>query len=264
MEILLPRNPGQKRPQAVLFDFDGTLSALRRGWEAVMAPLMAEILLAGQPDDGTAAREIASYIDASTGIQTIFQMQWLAGQVQARGRVPADPWDYKAEYNRRLMQTVAQRREAVEQGREPAENYLIAGSRAFLEALRDREIAMYVASGTDQADVRREAGILGLAGFFREIAGAPGHEASCSKERVIRRLVGESGLGGEELVVIGDGKVEIAIAREAGAIALGVASDEDSLAGINPVKRERLARAGSQAIIGDFTAREEILAWLGI
>lgn len=263
MEILHPEYFREKPIKAILFDFDGTISTLRCGWEAVMAPLMAETLCAGTQDGGSIARKIDEYIDASTGIQTIFQMQWLADQVKAQGREPLDPWEYKAEYNRRLMQSVSLRREAVERGREGAGHYLIAGSIAFLKALKRFGVALYVASGTDQPDVEREAEILGVARYFDEIAGAPPHEASCSKERVIRKLLGSSGLAGEELAVIGDGKVEIAIAREAGALALGVASDEVNRRGVNPVKRRRLIAAGAHAIVGDFECLSEILAWLG-
>ena len=34
--------------RAVLFDFDGTLSTLRSGWESVMRPFMLE-MIAGEP-----------------------------------------------------------------------------------------------------------------------------------------------------------------------------------------------------------------------
>lgn len=264
MEVFHRFSSPHKPLKAALFDFDGTISTLRCGWESVMAPLMIETLCAGGEEEAAAAREVAEYIDASTGIQTIFQMQWLAGQVKARGREPLDPWEYKDEYNRRLMQSVALRRQAVESGRESAARYLVSGSVALLEALKGAGVALYVASGTDQADVKHEAGILGVAGYFDEIAGAPMHEASCSKERVIRDLLGSRGLTGEELVVIGDGKVEIAIACEAGARALGVASDEENRRGMNPVKRRRLQQAGAHAIVGDFECHAEILAWLGI
>ena len=263
MELLHSLSTRATPIKAALFDFDGTISTLRCGWESVMAPLMEETLRPGW-QGGNLAGMVAGYIDKSTGIQTIFQMQWLARQVEAQGRTPLDPWEYKAEYNRRLMQSVEQRRRAVACGRESAGRYLISGSVQFLRALRERGIALYVASGTDQADVEAEAEILGVAGYFSEIAGAPHHEASCSKDRVIRRLLGQSGLAGEELVVAGDGKVEIAIAREAGALALGIASDEELRRGINPVKRKRLAEAGAHAIAGDFERLPELLAWLGL
>ncbi|NLO36937.1 MAG: HAD family hydrolase [Clostridiaceae bacterium] len=261
MERLIDPMRRTRPLKAILFDFDGTLSTLRCGWETVMAALMRE-LLGGPEHDPALERQIDAYIDASTGIQTIFQMQWLAGQVRARGHEPLDPWAYKAIYNDRLMQTVARRRDAVLRGDEPPERYLVAGSRAFLEALSRQNVALFVASGTDQADVAAEAKILGLAGFFNEIAGALPGQASCSKEALLRRLVQAHGLGGDELAVIGDGKVEIGIAREAGARSLGVASDEIRLSGVNLVKRKRLVAAGAQAIVGDFLEPDAILDWL--
>lgn len=267
LEIITPLAQNRKPLKAVLFDFDGTLSTLRSGWEAVMSNLMHELLVTGAmcaEDRAEMARRIASYIDTSTGIQTIFQMQWLADQVRVAGRQPLDPWDYKAVYNRRLMQTVSQRRKAVSSGREPAERFMVAGSREFLEALRERGMRMYVASGTDQADVADEAKLLGLDEFFSEIVGAPPGQARCSKELVVRRLLSDSGLQDEELAVIGDGKVEIGIAREAGAIALGLASDEVVRSGVNPDKRRRLIAAGAQAITGDFMEMDELLEWLAI
>ncbi len=264
MILLIPVNPKVNRLKAVLFDFDGTISTLRCGWEAVMAPFMEEVLAGSRENEDDIKKVVAEYIDASTGIQTIFQMRWLADQVKNQGRSPLDPWAYKAEYNRRLMQTVAERRKAVETGAVNADEYLIAGSRAFLQALKERGVLLFVASGTDQADVEREAAILGVADYFAEIAGAPPHEASCSKERVIRRLLGQSGMASEELAVAGDGKVEIAIAREAGALALGVASDEAKRSGINPIKLARLQTAGAQAVTGDFEDLPGLLSWLGL
>ena len=108
MEIL------QKTPQtpveAVLFDFDGTISTLRYGWVPVMRQLMLE-LLGGDAPGAALKKEVDDYIEESTGIQTIFQMKWLAARVREAGRtdLPDDPWWYKDEYNRRLMQTVSAR-----------------------------------------------------------------------------------------------------------------------------------------------------------
>ena len=41
----------RKPVRAVLFDFDGTISTLRCGWEAVMKPLMLEMISGGKPFD---------------------------------------------------------------------------------------------------------------------------------------------------------------------------------------------------------------------
>lgn len=257
-----PRNP----VRAVLFDFDGTISTLRCGWESVMKPMMLEYISGGQWDDAL-EREVDDYINESTGIQTIHQMKWLAEAVRSHGRnpgAPEDPWQYKAEYNRRLMRTVDERLQKLESGAAPRESFLIAGSEDFLRALNERGVKLYVASGTDHPDVLREAGALGLRKYFTQIAGAPVGSESCSKEKVIAQLMEQEGLKGEAFAVVGDGKVEIRLGREAGARTLGLATDEEARRGVNPVKRERLIRAGADALCGDFTERDAILEFLGL
>ncbi|MFA7206489.1 MAG: hypothetical protein WC102_09180, partial [Saccharofermentanales bacterium] len=63
---------------------------------------------------------------------------------------------------------------------------------------------------------------------------------------------------------IGDGKVEIALGRQVGAVTLGIASDEVMRCGVDNVKRARLIKAGAHAIVGDFERSEEIFDWLGL
>ena len=252
---------------AVLFDFDGTISTLRCGWEAVMKPLMLEMIWGGEGWSEELEREVDDYINESTGIQTIHQMKWLAEAVARYGRnpsAPTDPWQYKAEYNRRLMKNVDQRLCALESGEAAREQFLIAGSEAFLKALCGRGVKLYVASGTDHPDVLREANALGLTEYFTQIAGAPIGSESCSKEKVIAQLMEQESLRGLEFAVIGDGKVEICLGHEAEARTLGLASDEEALRGLNPVKRERLIAAGADAICGDFTELPELLEFLGL
>ncbi len=265
MEIMIKLPDMRPRLKAALFDFDGTLSTLRYGWENIMEPLMLEMISGSQPADESLIGEVKEYIDKSTGIQTIYQMQWLAEAVKRYGRnkdLPDDPWWYKAEYNRRLMEMVEKRKAEILKGHKSPEEYLIKGSKAFLEALLKKGIEIYVASGTDHPDVTAEAEVLGLSGYFKEIAGAPLGKADCSKEAVLRKLVEVNKLEGPELVVIGDGRVEIALGREVGAITLGVASDEEKRSGINEAKRKRLVNAGSHAITGDFEELDALLEWL--
>lgn len=253
--------------RAVLFDFDGTISTLRYGWESVMKPLMLEMISGGGEWDDALEREVDDYINESTGIQTIHQMKWLAEAVRRHGRnpdAPADPWQYKAEYNRRLMQTVDARLSTLESGAVSREDCLIAGSEDLLRALTGRGVKLYVASGTDHPDVLREAGALGLTQCFTQIAGAPVGSESCSKEKVIAQLMEQESLQGAFFAVIGDGRVEIRLGREAGARTLGLASDEAARRGVNPVKRERLLSAGADAICGDFTELDAILEFLGL
>ena len=261
MKAQLREQDGSGRVKAAVFDFDGTLSTLRQGWEAVMEPYMVEVLVASGLDAARARQDVHLYVDQSAGIQTYRQMEWLAGRVSER-EPPLDPWAYKREYNRRLMLPVEERIGRIASGACGPEDYLVPGSLSLLQALQDMGVALYLASGTDHADVERESALLGVRSFFREVAGAPPGIVDCSKEAVLRRLMGAQGLRGGELVVIGDGRVEIALGREAGARTIGVASDETRLQPVNPVKEARLRNAGADWIIGDFRDVPGIVAWL--
>ena len=229
-----------------------------------MEPMMAE-MIDPSGTDGALREEVRRYVDESTGIQTVFQMQWLEERVRSYGKNPAvhDAWWYKDEYNRRLMERVEGRVRSLEAGEKTPEDYTIAGSRAFLEMLRSEGVTLSVASGTDHADVVREVEALGFTPFFRRIAGAPWRKAACSKEAVIRQLLDEGTVAPESLLLVGDGKVEIRLGKEAGAFALGVASDERARRGVNDRKKRRLENAGADAIIGDFTDLPAIRKLLG-
>jgi len=246
-----------RAPEAIIFDFDGTLSTLRCGWESVMRELMAEIL-----GEWVTMEEIDRFIDESTGIQTIFQMKWIAEQVAAHGKTALDAWEYKEEYNRRLMQSVQKKKEALIAGEYAREDYLMAGSEALLKMLCERGVKLYVASGTDQPDVQAEAAALGMDKYFTQIAGAPLREEKCSKEAVLRKLIAESGIPAEAILVVGDGKVEIALGHQAGTRTLGVASNERARCGMDAKKQERLEKAGADWIIGDYCNLKEIESWI--
>jgi len=246
-----------KAPKAIIFDFDGTLSTLRCGWEVVMRKLMGEIL-----GEYITMEEIDRFIDESTGIQTIFQMKWIAEQLEKRGIAPLDPWDYKAEYNRRLMLNIEDKKQALLSGACEKETYLMAGSEELLKMIKSHGINIYVASGTDQPDVQAEAAALGLDKYFTEIAGAPLREEKCSKEAVLRRLIAQQDIPAENILIVGDGKVEIALGREAGARTLGVASNEKNRCGIDETKKKRLENAGADRIIGDYRDIADLEAWI--
>jgi len=266
VEILNERTA--KAPvRAVLFDFDGTISTLRFGWEGVMKPLMLEMISGGKGYGAELEKEVDDYISESTGIQTIHQMKWLANTVHQRGMNPAaptDPWWYKGEYNRRLMENIRMRLDRLNSGEVQREEYLMQGSEAFLKALCEKGVKLYVASGTDHPDVCKEAEALGLTKYFTAIAGAPVMQENCSKEKVIAQLMENEGLRGDEFAVVGDGKVEIMLGREAGARTIGLASDEDKRFGINEIKRQRLIKAGADVITGDFNDLNAILNFLGL
>ena len=266
LEIINRPAAGRGPVRTVVLDFDGTISTLRCGWEKTMKPLMLE-MISGGAWDAKLEEEVDRYIDESTGIQTIFQMEWLAKRVHEGGKnpdAPTDPWWYKEEYNRRLMQTVEGRVQEALHSPECRDRYLMAGSVGFLRALREKGVRVCAASGTDHRDVVREMEALGVRELFDVVAGAPEHEANCSKEKVIRDLIARDGLSGDQVCVIGDGKVEIRLGHEAGMRTIGLASDEERRRGVSRVKRSRLMAAQADAITGDFTDLPALMAFLGL
>lgn len=240
-----------------VFDFDGTISTLRCGWEDIMRPLMLEMIAPGGHYSEALVREVHEYIDQSTGIQTAYQMKWLAQRVKQTTGSSRDVWYYKERYNRRLLQMVEEKKRGLENGSGSAEDYLIAGSAAFLQALREKGFRLLLASGTDDADVKAEARLLGVAEYFESIQGAPTGSFDCSKERVLRTLMDQA--EGARIVVFGDGKVEIALAKELGAAAVGIASDEEKRFGLDLRKKARLEQAGADVIFGDFTQPDALM-----
>lgn len=141
-------------------------------------------------------------------------------------------------------------------------DYLISGSIEFLSWLKNAGCTLFAASGTDNADVRHEAGVLGISGYFTRIEGAKPMSESCSKEAALRELIGESGNKPENILVVGDGPVEIKLGREFGTLTLCVASDEKKRRGFNPRKVERLTDAGAHAIVDCFEDIATISEWM--
>ena len=73
-----------------------------------------------------------------------------------------------------------------------------------------------------------------------------------------------TGNGGSNILVVGDGPVEIRLGRRYSALPLGIASSEERRFGLNLTKRRRLIRAGAKLIIPDFTQWKQLAAYLQI
>ena len=124
-------------------------------------------------------------------------------------------------------------------------------------------VQCYLASGTDVEFVRNEAELLGVSQFFNGgIHGALREYKKFSKAMVIQKILTDFGLSGTELLIIGDGYVEIENAKAVGAIAVGVASVEDNIYNMNADKRERLIRVGADIIIPDFRDGKQLISYL--
>ncbi len=259
----------------VIFDHDGTISTLRQGWEEIMEPVFVKAILGEHYLDASeelyqrVVRRVREYIDQSTGIETIVQMQALEKMVRQFGVVPEDQIldaaGYKGIYNQALMDMVHKRTDKLHRGELDTGDYTIKGAPEFLKALHDRGIKLYLASGTDHADVVREAQYLGYASHFEgRIYGWAGQGSGSAKKMVIEQILRENHLSGAELVCIGDGPVELRLCKKVGGLAIGVASDEVRRYGLNHTKRSRLIKAGADIIIPDYSQPKAILARLGL
>src|SRR5438876_2321991 len=240
----------------VLFDFDGTLSLIREGWAEVMATMFLE-MLPRRPDetDSQARQLMIEDIMRLNGKQTIYQLIQFADRVRERGGQAREPLWYKNEYLRRLDQRIAGRVEGLRSGALNPDDFLVFGARAVLEDLLRRKTALYLASGTDEPYVRREAQLLDVARYFgQHIYGALDDYRKFSKKMVIERLLRENQIPGEQLLSFGDGYIEIQNTKEAGGLAVAVASDEahNGSGQMDPWKRQRLLGVGADVVIPDF------------
>ena len=250
----------------VLFDFDGTISRLREGWQDIMAPVCVEMICGNTEPTLAIIEEVDQMIDETTGIQTIFQMQRLEQMVRAHGLVPeaevCTPAEYKKVYNDRLMEPVRARIARIESGEKNVEDFLMRGARRFLELIAAKDVTLYVFSGTDRDDVRNEAKCLGVDHYFKEIWGALPSVEEYSKEKVIRDIIAEHQLRGPQVLAVGDGPVELRNVKDAGGIALGICSDEKRGSGWDESKRPRLLRAGADILVSDFGEAEALIGYL--
>ena len=259
----------------IIFDHDGTLSTLRQGWEPIMEQVMMECILGPRyksvstEEFRKVQQRVQMYIDQTTGIQTIVQMQGLVDMVHEFGYVPPgnilDAPGYKAIYNERLLEMVNRRMALIEAEELDVTDFTVRGVVEFVKTIRQAGITCYLASGTDIEDVKNEAGTLGYADLFNGgIFGSVGDISKFSKKILIARIIRDFGLEGPQLCCFGDGPVEIRETKKVGGLTVGVASDEVRRFGLNLSKRTRLIKAGADTVIGDFTQADKIIEYLKI
>ena len=121
---------------------------------------------------------------------------------------------------------------------------------------------MYLASGTDEPFVKREAALLGLNPYFEgRIYGALDDYKQFSKKMIIDRMLRENNIPGGQLLSFGDGYVEIQNTKDVGGLAVAVASDEanNGSGKVDAWKRERLLGVGADVVIADFRDAETLL-----
>jgi fructose-1-phosphate kinase PfkB-like protein/phosphoglycolate phosphatase-like HAD superfamily hydrolase len=253
----------------LVFDHDGTLSTLREGWPEIMLTVMMKAILGPKINSTdkvrlqTVRQKCLDYIESSTGMQTIVQMNKLVQMVESFDMVPKtqilDALGYKKIFNDALMTRVNQRINKIHNGELDRAAFRIKGAIHFLNRLKMRNVKLHLASGTDQEDVINEAKLLGYAHLFDNIYGSINDVTKYSKKILIDRILKENQLIGNELAVFGDGPVEMQECRRFNGIAIGVASDEVNPGRLHPGKRTRLIKSGAQIVVSNYLQGSKLI-----
>lgn len=264
-EVIQTRSK-QVPPQLAVFDFDGTLSLIREGWQRIMIEMMMGHLLplAQEETEESIRTRVVDFVTELTGKPTILQMVQFVEEMRKRGGTPESPEAYKAEFQRRLDQHIEPRRQALASGSHTPDEHLVPGVREMLGDLAQRGIPLAVASGTDEEFVKYEIELLQIADFFGgRVFAAPRGDANFSKLSVIERLVEELGVAPDGLIGFGDGYAETEAVSSLGGIAIGIAGDELARDGtVDPWRRERLIAAGAEVVMPDFRDYQRLHDWL--
>jgi phosphoglycolate phosphatase len=251
--------------RVVLFDLDGTLSLIRSGWMEMMCSMFIQELrpLDTQLTDAELQHFAEEIILQLTGKETIYQMAALTDAVRSRGRNPLSADEYKAAFLDQLLAQVEANIQSIESDPQNREKFLVPGARALLDDLAARGITLYLASGTDDESVTREASVLGIARYFGDrIYGARTDEKGFTKAALVHHLVNELGHDPRELLGFGDGFVEISEIRKAGGIGVGVATREPLCIEVHQNKRRHLIAAGADLIIPNYLEQSRFLPLL--
>jgi len=251
--------------RAALFDFDGTLSLIRSGWLEIMLDMIVDDLSAlGTGETAEQLRaEAFHFVWPLTGKDTLYQMIEFANAIRARGGTPLDPQIYKQRFLQALFEVSEKRIAALRDGLCPPDRYLVPGARALLQDLHARGLNLYLASGTDHDRLEHEAALLHIAHYFEgDIYGALPDPDAFSKGMLVERIVNQPGMRGGLLIGFGDGPIEIAELHSAGAVAVGVATDEPECREASPFKRRSLIDNGADYIVPNYLCRQALLATL--
>lgn len=248
-----------------MFDFDGTLSLVRANWQGIMVPMMLDYL--SELGTGESKEALTSLIEdfviELTGKPTIFQMHRLVEEIGKRGGSAKTAEFYKEVYHDRLLADARKRAADMRSGAVTQERWAVGGAHAWLQELQSRGWTLYLASGTEIHFVKDELNALGLDGYFGSRVYAPdGDDTSFTKAAVVQRIMDECQLRPEQIAGFGDGVVETQDISRAGALAVGVATDEVEFGRVSPFKRQKLIEAGASLIIADYSCQDELLAAL--
>lgn len=245
-----------------VFDFDGTLSLLRRGWPQIMQQLYIDYLPVNAAAGTAHAARCYDEIMALNGRPTRCQMERLAAMREDMGHDRIDVQDLHREFASRLGQQTSRRIEAVQTGEATQDDWLVEGARGLLSSLQQQGMVLALLSGTDEQSVRRECRLLGIDHFFgARIRGARPTDENFEKRDFMRVWLDDLSLESHELMAFGDGPAEIRAAHELGGLAVAIATDEyrNRTRSMDRHKRNQLVRHGAQVVMASFRVAETLL-----
>ncbi len=261
-------------PKVAIFDHDGTISTMRHGWEKIMRRMMVQAI-AGDRFDSIAALDldkmyssVDAMIEKTTGIQTIVQMSQLIDMIRDYGYVPENeiktPLQYKDEYRSLLNEQLKCKYKRFEEGIYNVYDLTMKGALDFLAELGKNGTKVFLASGSDYTDVKYETHALGYDLLFTGgIFGSVSNLSKDPKKMVMGEIIKNIDADSSQVVVFGDGPVEMREAKKRGFLTVGIISDEHQRFGMNPAKRERLILAGADILIPDFSWMKILESHLG-
>jgi phosphoglycolate phosphatase-like HAD superfamily hydrolase len=247
-------------PKAAILDFDGTISLIRAGWHSLLIRLCTNALQKtplGQSQHEKDLEQTAKEgIEINIGKKPVYQFYTLVESIRKFGGQPKPPEDYLQEYYQSLFPLVQHCHQQLQTGHDPKE-FIVEGTFDLLNMLRRNGLKLYLVSGTEEEFVREDVRLLGMTKYFDGgIYGSQKDTTAFSKAMIIKQIINENKMTGEELIGFGDGHTETRDVKEVGGFAVGVASNETARHGIDSWKREQLLRAGADWIIPDFSRIE--------
>lgn len=244
-------------PKALMIDLDGTVSVIREGWHEMLIEMDFGILRqtpggADMPENEL-REKIKGFVELQIGKQTVAQFEALADAIRKLGGSPLEPKIYDRQYHERLDKLTSPRFEYLKNGGDPKRE-TVPGTHTLLEMFRHRGLKLYLVSGTEDSQVKLDARLLRIEHYFDGgIFGGLPQPGAFSKAKLVKRIIEENKIRGEELLGIGDGHTETQDVKQAGGFAIGVASDETRRDGrVDAWKRDQLIRAGADWIIPDY------------
>ncbi len=275
LEIIRPL-PRKIQITHAVFDHDGTISVLRRGWDKAMLRMMTKSIIGKLNVEkeskvvSLVRKNVFLFINRSAGWPTLLQMEHLVQLIRKYKFVPSrqilSAIEYKKIYLQQFQKRVEKRMISLKNGILKSSSFLVRGVFPFLNVLKSAGIKLFLTSGTDQKIVETEARLLGYLNFFKnQIHGASSSGRTDSKALLLEELRLEIGKSYTyRLLTFGDGPVEIRETRKQGGLTVGIASDEQRGGGWDLNKRNRLKTAGAHILVPDFSQYKNLCGVLRI